>query len=254
MFEETPGDPKIHRLRIIALLESDFNQANRLLIARPLTWLPEDNGMISDMQHGSRSGKLCQSAVLNKQLVFDIMKYTKETTAFRENAAVGCFDRIANPLVLLILRSLGLPESIANSLAQTWEKTTHLIRTKYGISEEGYTNDVLNLLFGPGQGATLGPFLWLLCFIVIATNINPSTPRMLHTSADKSITIAHLGESFIDDTSLGCSNQSSSNNDNLNSSIRLQFQSTLTVLTKLAQEWERLLYSTGGAFRTNNNI
>jgi hypothetical protein len=122
MLEKTPGDPKSHRLQIIALLESDFNQENRLLIARPLTWLLKDNDVIPDMQHGSRSGKLCQSAVLNKQLVFDITRHTKETTAFIENDAVGCFDRIANPLVLLILRRLGLLKSVINSLAQTWEK------------------------------------------------------------------------------------------------------------------------------------
>jgi hypothetical protein len=154
MLEKTPGDPKIHRMRIIALLESDFKQANWLLIARPLTWLLEDSDMIPDMQHGSRSGKLCQSTVLNKQLLFNITRYTKETTAFIENDAMGCFDHTANPLVLLIPRRLGLPKSIVNSLAQTWEKTTHLIRTKYGISVESYINDKLNLLFGPGQGAT----------------------------------------------------------------------------------------------------
>jgi hypothetical protein len=133
-------------------------------------------------------------------------------------------------------------------------ETTHLIRTKYGVSEEGYSNEKLNLLFGPGQGATLGPFLWLLCFIIIASNINPSMPRMHHTSADKSINVKHLGESFVDDTILGCSNQFSSNSNNLNETITQQFQSTLSALTKLAQEWERLLYSTYGGLNLQKSF
>jgi hypothetical protein len=77
---------------------------------------------------------------------------------------------------------------------------------------------------------------------------------MRQTSVDKSITVEHLGESFVDDTSLGCSNQSPSNNDNLEATTRQQFQSTLPALTKLAQEWERLLYSTDGGLNLQKSF
>jgi hypothetical protein len=49
-----------------------YNQTNRLAFGRPLQKLGEEIGIAPDMQHGLRVSKLCHSAVLNKQLTFDI--------------------------------------------------------------------------------------------------------------------------------------------------------------------------------------
>jgi len=89
MLEKKAGDHRIHRLRIVALQESDFNQTNRLAIGRPLQKLVEDIGLAPDMQHGSRASKLCHSAVLNKQLTFEIHRHQKKPLAYIENDAVG---------------------------------------------------------------------------------------------------------------------------------------------------------------------
>jgi hypothetical protein len=129
MLEKDLGDPKIHRLRIIALQESDFNQSNRLLLARPLTHHLEDKLLIPTMQYGSRPGKHCHSAILNKQLTFEILRQTKETAAFIENDAIGCYDRMVNPILILCLRKLGTNPKVAASLAKSWQHTIHRIKT-----------------------------------------------------------------------------------------------------------------------------
>lgn len=87
----------------------------------------------------------------------------KKVVAYVENDAVGCYDKITNSLMLLFSEKLGILKLILRSLQSTWQHTMHRIKTTYGISEEHYTNCLERFLFGPGQGSTIGPILWLLC-------------------------------------------------------------------------------------------
>jgi hypothetical protein len=102
MLHKEEGNFRCHRLQIIALFESDLNQAKRILIGRKLSHHLEDTNAIGGMQYGSRPGKQCQSAVLHKLLLHDISYITKTPTAFIENDAIGCYDRLVNGIVLLL--------------------------------------------------------------------------------------------------------------------------------------------------------
>jgi hypothetical protein len=63
MLEKIPGDSRSHKLRIIALFESDLTHAKRVLIGRRILHLMEDFKMLPSMQFGSRPGQRCTSAV-----------------------------------------------------------------------------------------------------------------------------------------------------------------------------------------------
>jgi hypothetical protein len=93
MLKKSPGNSKIHRLRIITFQDSDFNQGNQLNLGRPLVHDLEDTQLLPAMQHGARSSKLCVSAVLNKVISMEIHRYMKKPCTYLENYAPAAMIR-----------------------------------------------------------------------------------------------------------------------------------------------------------------
>jgi hypothetical protein len=247
MLEKEPGNARCHRLCILALFESDFNQAKCIIIGRRVTHHLEDTKMIPAMQFGSRPGRQCPSAVLSKVLQHDIIRLTKSTAAYIENDAIGCYDRLVNNVVLLMLRKTGLPDTVALCLSKLWDDTLHLIKTIYGTSEVTYGSTPSMPLFGPGQGSTCGPLFWILCFILIVDSIDPSLSNALYQDINAQIKVQPVGVAFMDDSSLSVTSQYEWDPDiSYDENDQANIEHTLQNLTKLAQHWERLLFSTGG--------
>jgi hypothetical protein len=191
----------------------------------------------------------------NKQLTHDIIHHQKVTAAFIENDAVGCYDRMTKNLLLLELQRLGLPPPAAAALSQTWMQAVHHICTKYGVSEANYANSLDRQLFGPGQGSTIGPFLWLLLFTLIVTSLLPTTPQICLHSVDGQTSVKDIGEAFVDDSQLGCTStfqQCPSRSDSDNAT--LSRASAIHNLSNLAQQWEKLPFATGGAISLDKSF
>jgi hypothetical protein len=119
----------------------------------------------------------------------EIQWYKKQDIAYIENDAIGYYHQILNPVILLLLWHLGIPAATISSLSKTWEQMVHRIKTMYGVSNSSYSNNPEYFLFGPGQASTIGPILWLLCFILIHQSLVAGTPGMSFTSANTTITV-----------------------------------------------------------------
>jgi hypothetical protein len=248
MLEKEANNPRHHRLRILALFESDLNHAKRVIIGRRLLHHMKDMDLLPSMQHGSVPGKHCISAVLKKVLSHDYLRLTKTSGAFIENDAVGCYDRIVNNLVLLIMAKLGIPKSVVNCIGNLWDQVVHFIKTMYGISTESYGNTSTNPLYVPGQGCTCGPLFWLLSYWIIVTSLDPSITAAKFFSACKRILVEITGVSFVDDSSLSATSDFVADpNQTTLENFRAEVQHLVTKLTSLSQHWERLLFTTGGA-------
>lgn len=248
MLEKEQDNPRCHRLRILALFESDLNHAKRVIIGRRLLHHMRDTGLLPAMQHGSVPGKHCLSAVLKKVLCHDYLRITKRAGAFIENDAVGCYDRLVNNLVLIIMTKLGMPKTVVACIGDLWDQVVHLIKTIYGISSVTYGNTKAKPLYGPGQGSTCGPLFWLLCYWVIVSSLDPTITAAKFFSACKSILVEITGVSFVDDTSLCITSEYVYDHTKTVAENRQSEVAHLVEnLSALSQHWERLLFTTGGA-------
>jgi hypothetical protein len=132
----------------------------------------------SDVQFGSRPGRHCPSAVLKKVLCHEHIRIQKTTGAFIENDATGCYDRLMNNLLLMILKKLGLPSSVTTCIGTLWDTAIHDIKTVYGVSDTMYGSTADKPLYGPGQGSMCGPLFWLLIYWLISESIDPTMTAM----------------------------------------------------------------------------
>ncbi|KAL7524523.1 hypothetical protein ACHAXR_002911 [Thalassiosira sp. AJA248-18] len=81
MLEKKRGSRKIHQLRIIGILEADFNTALKILYARKLMHFAESQNSLNDEQWGSRPNRTSTDAALRKLLTFEYGRYMKTTIA-----------------------------------------------------------------------------------------------------------------------------------------------------------------------------
>ena len=83
---------KIHLLRIIGILEANFNTALKILFARKLIQSAETQGMLHTEQWGSRPNRTAHDAAMLKMLTFEYGRYMKATIALFANDQTACFD------------------------------------------------------------------------------------------------------------------------------------------------------------------
>jgi hypothetical protein len=148
----------------------------------------------------------------------------------------------------MVLCKLGLPSTLTQSVGQLWDSAIHLIKMIYGTSTVTYTSDANMPLYGPGQGSMCGPLFWLLCYWLIVESIDPTITITKYISTCHSVLVEIMGVSFFDDTGLGVtSNYKWNPLLDQNGNIRQEILQVVQQLKTLAQQWKRLLFSTGGA-------
>ena len=202
VLEKDPGNPKIHRLRVIHLYEWDFN----LILCvkwRQLLHHICDNDLVNPACYGTMPGHSSLDPVFVRELEYEISRMTRRPLVHFDNDATSCYDRIPCFLANLASRKYGMDKKVCIVQARTLEQAKYFLRTKLGISQEYAEHTRECPWFGTGQGSGNSPFYWLLIsstlYDLYCDKTAGTAGGATYVSPDKSLeaTIFLLG--FVDD-------------------------------------------------------
>ena len=109
-------------------------------------------------QYGGRKGQLPTSAILNKVLTLDIIRYFGDDMVIIDNDAKACYNRVIPYVTLYMLYRLGMPIHLVQFMCNILKQTRYTIKTGTGTTTEYSAQDAR--LFGTGQGAGWSPPCW----------------------------------------------------------------------------------------------
>ena len=237
MIEKDKGTPKITRLRIIHLFEAHLNLFLKLQWGSRLVRHADKHSLLNDGQHGSVPRRTAMDPIMLTELTTDLCRTLKHNLARFDNDASACYDRIIVALGMLAARRCGMPTNAVNTHASVLQHMKYTVKTLYGISDTDYHGTLESPLFGTGQGSGASPAVWLTLVVTLLNTLDRVTqPRMTFSSPDSSEIHSRLVDAFVDDTSLGFTDNG-----------QLSLQDLTTTLATIAQTWEQLLFFSGGS-------
>jgi hypothetical protein len=232
MLEKITGVPIINKLRIIQLVEADLNQVLRSAFARNISKLAQETpGIISEHQYGQYH-QTCLTPVLNKLLTVQLLIQKKTKRIVFDNYAKGCYDRIFSGIALAALRRIGYSKNSVRILGLLWAQLEHHVATGFGVSDASYKSTTDKLLYGIGQGSFSSPIVWALLNQLLLTALGQEFDCISLVSVDVITTYTCPGDSFVDDTTTGATDDNH-NIDPISSTVRGLTQEEDSLVTRM---------------------
>jgi len=200
LLEKDEGQPKVHRMRMIHLAESDFNFIIRLLWGREFMRHNEQTNGIHKNQHGGRKGWQGQSAALKKKLTIDVARHYKEPMVIIDKDATACYDRIVTHLVILTLIKMGMPTTHGKFMKNFLSEAEYKVKTAKDISKGFY-----KCKHGSGQGLGWSPPNWCSISDVISRATEAHCLGMAMEDPGKLEVSQRNFDAFVDDVNAGLS-------------------------------------------------
>jgi hypothetical protein len=230
------GSSKLHRLRVIHIVDTCLNFLRRFFIARRLLHHIHDHHKLAEEQWGGIPGRTAIDLVMSKEMMTICLHLMRKNGAITDVDATACYDRMVPALIWLGYFKAGATWNIVQLFALALLNLKYFIVTAFGISLLANQHSDLSQFLGPGQGATDAPFAWAL----ISTYLICAYKKQAHGCTLKDptgkITWKRAINMFVDDSYLF--------------HALLRFLGAIALMALIAHDiskWSKLLWTSGGA-------
>lgn len=244
MIRKKANSDLLNHLRSVVLTEAEWNFNNKVLGKTTLEHAEKHN-LLPKEQYGSRKGKSSIEHVLNKRLVYDILRQSRRPGLLCSNDAKSCFDRVVHSVAMLAYKRLGIPEPPVECMLKTIQVMKHHIRTTFGdsaftIDREGVLVPYQGLLQGNGAS----PATWVIISAPLIEMMRSAQNGGFFEEAISGERHHIVGFAFVDDTDI----------------IDVDMRDDKRTLEDAAESmqtaihrWEGGLKATGGAIRPDKS-
>ena len=238
MLLKDPGQPKIHRLRIIHLYEADYN----LLLAvkwRATMHNAEEQHLLNPGLYGCRKSRSAQDPVFIENLQNEIYRTSMKTAINYDLDTTSCYDRIIPAVANICSRRMGISNKVATLNSRALQATKYKLKTSLGTSTSGYQHNSASPIYGTGQGSGNAPQIWNFICSALFDTYEEKAAGARFLSYDKKHEIKLYMTGYVDD----CCQR-------LNNFSAFPQPTSAEVIQKMqhdAQWWHNLLWASGGA-------
>jgi hypothetical protein len=234
LLEKERGNIYIGKLRVICLLEGDFNWFLKLTFSKRMMSHMQANEMIPAEQIAAK-GRVAIDGVLQKQLFYDTANTLHVEACLTSTDAANCYDAVNHPICSLAIRAMGVPKNKAVTYLQTIQRMNYYLRTGYGLATKGYGGTEGSPFMGLAQGSCASPPIWTAISTLILLAYHRDGHGVMMSTVWTSLVRKIAAILYVDDTDLLHTNATGDDTASFLSCV----QSALT-------SWSRLLQATGG--------
>ena len=241
MILKKAGCYELSKLRTLGLLDTEFNNNNRILSKEATALALENKGLATEQF--SRPGRSAIDQSILKRCTFDHHRSRRLCYSLCSSDLAGCYDRIVHTAAALALLRLGVSHTKIHAMFSSIQRMIHKVRTAYGDSDNTYGGDDIGdwTTYPQGvlQGNASGPGIWSILSSVIFEILRQRGFSNQFCSVISGQLFLLVGFSYVDDCDLF---QSGTDRHEV-----------LESMQDLITNWGGLMKVTGGALRVDKS-